>query len=190
VMLMSAAVAYLLRDGVPTTARLSLNSAGESLVEVRRRLRDLASAFVPVFLLIVVLNLCVVGAPVAAWLTVRYQFVGQVTMLEGAGGSRARHRSSSLVRHRWWHTAIFTLLVWSGIQLTGVLLGLILLITFTGLPLWTISLAVLVVQIALTPLGAISLTLLYGDAVAEGAIRSDELEPGTLSEPPVTRERR
>ena len=51
--------------------------------------------------------------------------------------------------------------------MVGVLLGLLALITVTGLPLWVISLITLVVEVALTPLGAIALTLLYGDARAE-----------------------
>ncbi|WP_151082284.1 hypothetical protein [Nocardioides cynanchi] len=121
----------------------------------------------PSLVLLILLELTVVGAPVAAWLTVRWQFVGQVVMIEEERGLRALHRSGRLVAHRWWHTALFVFLIWSGIHLVGVLLGLLALIIVTGPPLWVISLVTLVVEVALTPLGAIALTLLYGDARAE-----------------------
>ena len=46
-------------------------------------------------------------------------------------------------------------------------LGLLLLITVPGLPLWAVSAAVVACQAALTPAGAICLTLLYGNARAQ-----------------------
>jgi hypothetical protein len=52
------------------------------------------------------------------------------------------------------------------VNAVGLLLGLLMLVAFTGLPIWSISLCVLVAQVALAPLGALCLTLLYGDSVA------------------------
>jgi hypothetical protein len=110
---------------------------------------------------------------------VRFQFLGQIVMREGLSGSAARHRAGELVRHRWWHTALVAVIVWAGINAIGLLLGLVLLVTFPSLPLWTITVIVLVAQVALTPLGAVALTLLYGDAAAQRAEeeRAPELVP-------------
>ncbi len=169
VLLASAAVAQLTGARGQAPSGWSFGAAAASIREVGRRLKDLASAFLPVAIAIVILDLVVIGIPLAAWLTVRCQFVGQVVVIEQSRGARARRRSSALVRHRWWHTAMFALLIWSVIHAVGVLLGLLLLVTVTGLPLWTVSLVGLLAEIALTPLGAIALTLLYGDARAEQA---------------------
>jgi hypothetical protein len=57
-----------------------------------------ASSFVPAVVVIWLLSLTIVGAPVAAWLTVRCAFLAQVTMLEGRSGRGALRRSGGLVR--------------------------------------------------------------------------------------------
>jgi hypothetical protein len=98
-------------------------------------------------------------------------------MREDLSGSAARARAGELVRHRWWHTAVVALIVWAGIHALGVFLGLVTLVSFTSLPLWTITVIVLVAQVALTPLGAIALTLLYGDAASERAEEERVPEP-------------
>ena len=50
---------------------------------------------------------------------------------------------------------------------SAVATGLILLVLVPGLPLWAFSVLTAVVYAVLVPLAAISMTLLYGDAVAE-----------------------
>jgi hypothetical protein len=164
VLLTSATVAHLMDDA---RSRLSPRRAGAAIRAVGARWRLLASAYLPAAVAIVLLSWTGIGLPVAAWLTVRFQFLGQIVMREDLGGSAARARAGELVRHRWWHTAVVALIVWAGIHALGVFLGLIMLVAFTSLPLWTITVIVLVAQVALTPLGAIALTLLYGDAAAE-----------------------
>jgi hypothetical protein len=140
-----------------------------SLRAVVARGGDLASSFLPVMVATWLLTSTVVATPAAIFLPVRYQFTSQVVMLEGTRGMSALRRAGSLVRGRWWHTAAFGFLLWTGVHALGLLLGLVLLVSFTGLPLWAVSLAVLAVEVALAPLGALCLTLLYGDAVAEAA---------------------
>ena len=169
VLLVSAAVSYLMAE-VEREDRgqaWTLGVAWRSIREVGRRLRDLTRAYVLIALAILLLSLSVVGLPLAVWLGVRYQFVGQVVMLEARSARDALHRSSRLVRRRWWHTAMFAVIVWSGVHVLGATIGLLLLVAATGLPLWSISLVTAFVGVALIPLGAIALTLLYGDAVAE-----------------------
>ncbi len=164
VLLVSAAVTHLMDDG---DSRSTLGRGWVAVRAVGGRWRELASAYLPAAILIALLSWTGVGVPVAAWLTVRFQYLGQVVMREGLGGAAARRRSGALVRHRWWHTALFVGLVWAVIHGLGILLGLILLISFTSLPLWSLTVIVLVVEVALTPLGSIALTLLYGDAATE-----------------------
>jgi hypothetical protein len=168
VLLVSAAVAWVTRT-VPLDT-----SPRQALHAVARRGRDLATSFVPAVLAIWLLSLTVVAAPVAVWLTVRFAFLAQVTMLEGCRGRAALRRSGGLVRHRWVHTAVITGLVWVVVNVAAALVGLLLLVTFTGLPLWVVTLAGVMCQVLLTPLGAIALTLLYGDARAEHDERRDD----------------
>jgi len=170
VLLISGAVAHVMDDG---NTRLSMRRALAAVRAVGARWRELGWAFLPVAVVIGLLSWTGIGVPVAAWLTVRFQFLGQIVMRENLSGSAARMRAGRLVRHRWWHTAVVAVIVWAGINALGVLLGVLALVFFTSLPLWTITAIAMVVQVALTPLGAVALTLLYGDAAAQ---REEEVE--------------
>jgi hypothetical protein len=121
----------------------------------------------------------VIGIPIAIWLFVRWQFLPQVTMLEGLGGRRALARSAALVRGRWFHTALVTFVVTLLIGSVGVVVGLLLLVIFTGLPLWALSLIVAACDVLVMPYLALVMTYLYGDAVASSmAVRAaDAVEP-------------
>ncbi|MGZ4610842.1 MAG: hypothetical protein ACXV2H_11345, partial [Actinomycetes bacterium] len=149
---------------------------------VATRSWDLASSFLLAVVIVALLSLTVIGAPIAVWLTVRFQFLAQVTMLEGLRSRQALARSGALVRHRWLHTALVAALVWVVVQVVALGIGLLLLVAFTGLPLWSVSLAVVGCQVVLTPLGAIVLTLLYGDACAEHGGRVRPADGRVLSD--------
>ncbi len=124
-------------------------------------------------MIVLVLSITVIGIPFAIRQLVRYQFMPPVVMLEGLDGRRSLARSSELVRKRWWHTALFVGTVYTILAGIGLVLGLALLVVFTGLPLWTLSLIVTMCNVLVMPLGAIAVTMLYGDAVAEQADRAD-----------------
>ena len=113
-----------------------------------------------------VLSFLVVGIPIAVWLFVRWLFTAQVVMLEGAGGRQALARSASLVKRRWFHTALVALLALGAVGAVGMIVGLVLLIVFTGLPLWALSAVIALVDVLVMPFAALVLTYLYGDAVA------------------------
>ena len=85
-------------------------------------------------------------------------------------------RSAELVRRRWWHTALVTLLVALLIGGVGVIVGLLLLVIFTGLPLWSLSAIVAACEVLMMPYGALVMTFLYGDAVAssDGTVVDDK----------------
>ncbi len=173
--LISAVVAWIV--GGPHGIRAS---AGEALQAGGRRAGALATAFLPAAVIILVLDLAVIGIPIAIWLLVRWQFIPQVTMLEGLGGRRTLARSAELVRSRWWHTALVTFLVALVIGSVGVIIGLLVLVIFTGLPLWSLSAIIVVCEVLMMPYGALVMTFLYGDAVAsshDAALDDHDVEP-------------
>ena len=95
-------------------------------------------------------------------------------MLEGTSGRSALDRSSALVRGRWWHTAVFVAGVGVVLGGFGLVVGLLMLVLFTGLPLWSLALIMTLTNVLVMPLGAIAFTLLYGDAAATRRDRSHE----------------
>jgi hypothetical protein len=173
IVVVSAPVAWLL-----AADEADQPGAREAVVAQQDHRKELASSFFPAVVLIGLLSLTVVGLPIAVWLTVRYQFLPQVTMLEGARGRRALARSGALIRGRWLHTGVIAAVTWATVQGVAVIVGLLMLIFFTGLPLWAITATDVLCQIALMPLGAMILTLLYGDARAH---RDPPLRPKDLT---------
>jgi hypothetical protein len=173
IVLVSAAVAYVLGYASPGPHD-RLGSATDALTAMRRQARDLASSFLLATVIIGLASFTVIGLPVAVWFAVRFTFLGQVVMLQHLGGWKALERTSRLVRHRWWHTALVAVLVWAAVNIVAVLVGLLLLVTVTELPLWAVTAAVFACQVILVPLAAIVLTLLYGDACAQ---HKEQLEP-------------
>ncbi len=138
------------------------------------RRRDLGGALGRAVAVIVALYLTVIGIPWAIHRLIRYQFAAQAVMLEGSGGASALRRSSNLVRGRWWHTAVFVAGVGVVLGGFGLVVGLLMLVLFTGLPLWSLALIMTLTNVLVMPLGAIAFTLLYGDAAATGRDRSGE----------------
>jgi hypothetical protein len=76
-----------------------------------------------------------------------------------------------LVRGRWWHTAVMITLFNMLIALSGMVVGLLLLLIFSGIPFWAFSALVTLVYALIVPLAAVAQTLLYGDAGAENDTR-------------------
>ena len=136
---------------------------------------DLLAGFGRSLVIVLVLLMSVVGFPVGIWFLVRYQFMAQVVVTEHRTGKDALSRSAQLVRGRWWHTAIligsFNLLL-AGF---GLVVGLLLLVVFAGIPLWLFSGLITLVYALIVPLAAVAMTLLFGDAVAEQ--QGIEIEP-------------
>jgi hypothetical protein len=122
--------------------------------------------------IVVLLFVSVIGIPVGIWFLVRYQFMAQAVVTEDRSGRDALARSAQLVRGRWWYTAlmltVFNLLV----GLAGLVVGLLLLVIVSGIPLWLFSGLISLVYALIVPLAAVAQTLLFGDSVAED--RGDE----------------
>ncbi|HEY5424509.1 MAG TPA: hypothetical protein VIK05_13600, partial [Ilumatobacteraceae bacterium] len=159
--LISAGVAWIVGNGADVRA-----SARDAARAVWVKIVGLVVAVALATVALGVLSLLVVGIPIAVWLFVRWQFTAQVVVLEGLGGRQALARSASLVRRRWFHTALVTLLALGAVGVVGMVVGLVLLIFFTGLPLWVLSAVIALVDVLVMPFAALVLTYLYGDAVA------------------------
>src|SRR4029078_4940120 len=91
-------------------------------------------------------------------------------------GRRALRRSGRLTNRRWLHTAIVSAGLNGLVLASAMIAGLLLLLLAPGLPLWAFSALASLVYAVLVPLAAISMTLLYGDAVSQ----RDELPPAAL----------
>jgi hypothetical protein len=165
----TAAVAWIVEQSATNTRVTATNA----IRAIGSRARDLARGFARAVVTIVVLFITVVGIPFAIRQVVRYQFMAPVVMLEGLDGQRSLARSSALVRKRWWHTALFVGTVYTVVGGVGLVVGLAVLVVFTGMPLWTLSVIVTMCNVLVMPLAGIAVTLLYGDAVAERADRAD-----------------
>lgn len=150
-----------------------------ALRTVRARWRDLVSGFLPAYAIVLGLAITVVGIPFAIRQAVRYQFIPHAVMLDGLSGAAARRRSSELVRGRWWHTATMTGVINVSVAAIGIVLSLLALVAFPGLPLWAFSALITAIYAVIAPVTAIMLTLLYGDAVAERERLDDALDEAT-----------
>ncbi len=136
---------------------------------------DLLAGFGRALAIVLVLLMSVVGIPVGIWFLVRYQFMAQVVVTEDRNGKDALSRSAQLVKGRWWHTAILVGSINLLLAGSGLVVGLLLLVLFAGLPLWLFSGLLTLVYALIVPLAAVAQTLLFGDAVAQH--RGLEIEP-------------
>ena len=126
----------------------------------------LSTVFVLAVVGVVLVSFTVVGLPVAVWLFVRWLFLPQAVMLEHRGGRAGSAHSARLVRRRWWHTALVATVTLGIVSAFGLVVGLVLLLAFTGLPLWALSAIVAMCNILATPYGAVAMTYMYGNAVS------------------------
>ena len=129
------------------------------------RRRQLAGGLLRASAIVLGLLITVVGIPWAIRQVVRYQFMPHAVILEDLDGKAALARSTDLVRGRWWHTAVFAAILQGVLVAANLLVGLILLVVFSALPLWVFSMFATLVYGLFVPITALALTLLYGDAV-------------------------
>ena len=167
-----------------------IDSAKAAARHVWARRGDIARGFGLAYGIIVVLLISTVGAPLGLFLLVRYQFIAQTMMLEGLGGYRALHRSGQLTRRRWLHTAVVAAGLNGLVLVSAIIAGLILLVLVPSLPLWVFSVLASMVYAVMVPLAAISMTLLYGDAVAQqeglpaaGLVHHDDHSEPVVADP-------
>ena len=134
-----------------------------------RHLRRLTGALVRAALVVAVLDLSVVGIPVAAWLTVRWSFLAQVVALEDEQRRHALRRSGTIVKGHWLRVASIVVFV-SGL---GLLLGPVvgtLLLLLTSASFNFVNVASGLIYAVTMPLVAIITTYLYFDLLVGEAL--------------------
>ena len=109
----------------------------------------------------------VVGLPWAIRQAVRYRFMPQQVLVEGSPAVDSLRESSALVRGRWWHTAGMVVLFGATSSILSLLIGLLLLVAVSALPLWLFSMVSTLVSGLLAPIVGVSMTLLWGDATTD-----------------------
>jgi hypothetical protein len=153
-----AAAAIVMRatdDGVDLNARRAYREAAQSL-------RPLLWAVVRAAAVVVILDLSVVGIPVAIWLLVRWSLLAQVVVLEPGGAEAPLRRSAAFVSGRWWRVALFTLVV-SGVGLfLGPFVGGLMLLATTA-SFNVVNLVASLIYTVTMPFVAIATTYLYFD---------------------------
>lgn len=138
-----------------------------------RHLRPLAGGLLRAALIVALLDLTVIGIPIAVWLTVRWSLLAQVVALEDEPGRRALQRSARIVHRHWLRVASITFLVTGTGLLLGPLVGtLMLLLTSTSIH--VVNLAAGVIYAVTMPLVTITTTYLYFDLFVEEALAPAE----------------
>jgi hypothetical protein len=158
-----AAVTQTLVDE-PSGSRRELAQRGWVATRaVLQRWHGLFSALLWASVVISLLLFSIVGAPIALWLIIRYQFIAEVVTAEGCGPRQALRRSAQLVRGRWWSTATVVLIIDVVVLLVSTTASLLVLVWFTGLPLWIFPAVSMLLTALIAPVAASAHVLLYGD---------------------------
>ncbi len=138
------------------------------------RLRPLAGALARAVLVIAVLDLTVIGIPVAVWLTLRWSLVAQVIALEDEAGWRSLRRSGRIVHRHWLRVASITFLVTGAVLLLGPVAGTLMLL-LTSASFDVVNLVSGLIYAVTMPLVAVITTYLYYDLLVEEAL--DPVQP-------------
>ncbi len=138
-----------------------------------RFLRPLAGALVRAVLVVALLDLTVVGIPVAAWLTVRWSLIAQVVALEDDSRRHALRRSGRIVHGHWIRVASIVVLVSGAALLLGPVVGTLMLL-LTSASFDFVNLASGLIYAVTMPLVAIITTYLYFDLLVEEALEPTE----------------
>ena len=111
------------------------------------------------------LDLTLVGLPIAVWLTIRWSLLAQAVVLEGESATGALRRSAGLVRGQWWRTASLTVFVTGVALLLGPFVGALLLLV-TSASFDVVNLASDLVYVFVLPFAAVATTYLYFDLLS------------------------
>jgi hypothetical protein len=145
----------------------------EAYKRVLARWRPLLGALFVAVVVVAVLAGSTIGVIIAVWLVVRWSFLAQAVVLEGASARGAFRRSSELVRGNWWRVGSLTLFVTAIGLMLGPLLGAILLFV-TNASFNFVNLIAGLVYVFTLPFVAMATTYLYFDlAVAKEQAESE-----------------
>jgi hypothetical protein len=130
-----------------------------------RRLAPLLGGLVLAAFLVALLNLTLIGLPIAIWLTIRWSLLAQAVALDDSSAPGSLRRSARLVRRHWWRTASLTVFVTGVALVLGPLVGTLLLFA-TNASFDVVNLASDLVYVVALPFAAIATTYLYFDLLS------------------------
>jgi hypothetical protein len=129
---------------------------------VRDSARPLLGALAIAVAVLVVLNLTVIGIPLAIVLLVRWSLLAVVVEVEEHPAPGALRRSARLVAGDWWRTFGIVLVVGGAGLMVGPLLGALVLLA-TGAAFAWVNVIAALVSVLVLPFAAIATTYLYLD---------------------------
>jgi hypothetical protein len=152
--------------------------------ESPRRVWTVIKALLIVAAVVVVLNLSVVGIPVAIWLVVRWGLMAPLIALEGAGPLDALRRSARLVKGHWWKAGSITVCTTGFALILGPVVGALLLLA-SDASFDIVNMVAAVIYVFLMPFAAIATTYLYfdlrvRDELAPQAVPADAVLPAEI----------
>jgi hypothetical protein len=115
------------------------------------------------------LTLTVVGIPWAIWQSVRWLFIEQAVLLDGATAQEAPRRSAAAVRGDWWRTILIASVLLAIGLITSLLVVTPIMLFATQVPLDVVNALSSLIYIFVSPFVALALTLLYFDVSGEGS---------------------
>jgi hypothetical protein len=129
------------------------------------RLAPLLGGLFVAAVVIALLDLTLIGLPIAVWLTIRWSLLAQAVALDDESVGGSLRRSARLVRRHWWRTASLTVFVTGTALLLGPLVGALLLFA-TSASFDVVNLVSDLVYIVALPFAAVATTYLYFDLVS------------------------
>jgi hypothetical protein len=127
---------------------------------VFRRFRPLLGAILRSILIVTLLAISIVGFPWAISRAVRWLFVSQAVLLDGAEAKEALNESAQAVAGHWWRTAANALFLGIVAVAPGPLMGIALLVIVTP-ELKYVNWLSSLIYVVILPLTVIAYTLLY-----------------------------
>jgi hypothetical protein len=169
-------VQAMVAHAMPRTGDDSPVTARAAYAAIRRFVRPLAAGLAVVTATVLILQLTLIGIPIAIWLLVRWSLFAQCIVLEKLSWRAALRRSASLVHRRWLRVAWINLVVVGVSVLLGPAIG-VGLILVSPIGLGTVNLISALVSVLAVPYAAIATCYLYYDLRTREVT---EREPETL----------
>ncbi|MEX0781227.1 MAG: hypothetical protein WD557_01155 [Dehalococcoidia bacterium] len=159
-------------------------SVSRAWTAVLRELPTLFLARAKALLIVALLFASLIGIPWGVARVVRWYFIEQSILLDGADRRNALNASAGVVQGQWLRTLGITFFLGTLGALTGPVAAS-LLILFTGIPLWLINVFSSAVYALLLPFVGAGLTLLYWDLQERREGRMPEPAPAALVSVPT-----
>ena len=152
----TAAFVAGLDDGRTLTTRQALHV-------LRTRWRPLVGVTALVTVVSAVLIVTVVGIPLAIYLLVRWGLVTPACVIDRQGVKGSRSESARLVHGGWWRTLGVTALVNVTPLIVAPLIGVIILLLFSGVAIWFVNLIGSLVFMFVYPYSGLAIALYFYD---------------------------